>query len=87
MRCRYRSFAPKQIKLLRGIILLFVCSDKIKFSVLYKLSKLDNKQVFGQAFSRKRKLHYPAYSVRSRAAPSSLSAESEILIHRALRKG
>ena len=42
---------------------------------------------FGQAFSRKRKLHYPADSVRSRAAPSSLSAESEILIHRALRKG
>ena len=42
---------------------------------------------FGQAFSRKRKLHYPADSVRSRAAPSSLSVESEILIHRALRKG
>ena len=71
-----------------GALLYYLSAQIKQNSVFY--ANFQNQIInrfFGQAFSRKRKLHYPADSVRSRAAPSSLSAESEIPLHRALRKG
>ena len=56
----------------------FIVGDAAKLWILKR---------FGVKPFPQRGIHYPADSVWSRAAPSSLSAESEIPIHRALRKG